>query len=52
MCPGCRIVFRGSKGFDQLHADHVIPFSHGGLTVWDNMTLLCGPCNIKKSNSR
>jgi 5-methylcytosine-specific restriction endonuclease McrA len=32
-----------------LHADHVIPFARGGLTVWTNMQLLCAPCNYKKS---
>lgn len=52
VCPHCREVFSGTKGFARLHADHIVPWSLGGLTVWENMILLCGPCNIKKSNTQ
>jgi len=31
-----------------LHADHIIPFALGGLTVLKNLQALCGPCNLKK----
>jgi len=48
LCPSCNTVFRGPAGFEKLHADHIKPIAHGGLTVWDNMVLLCGPCNLKK----
>lgn len=35
---------------ENLHLDHIIPFSKGGLTIVDNTQLLCRPCNSKKSN--
>lgn len=48
VCPGCLSVFRSSKGFAQLRGDHIYPFSRGGLTVWENLQLLCARCNLKK----
>jgi 5-methylcytosine-specific restriction endonuclease McrA len=51
VCPRCSNVFTGTRGFTQLHGDHVLPRSRGGLTIWDNLTLLCGPCNWSKNNS-
>ena len=30
--------------------DHVIPRSKGGSSMWNNLVLCCGPCNIKKGN--
>ncbi|MEH2420370.1 MAG: HNH endonuclease signature motif containing protein [Nostoc sp.] len=33
-----------------MHGDHIIPRSRGGLTVWENLTLRCGQCNLLKSN--
>lgn len=50
-CPICEKVFKGSLGFEQLEADHIDPYSNGGLTVWENMQLLCKVCNSKKSNN-
>jgi 5-methylcytosine-specific restriction endonuclease McrA len=50
VCPTCKIVFRGPKGFKELKADHIYPFSKGGLTIWDNLQLLCYRCNLSKSN--
>lgn len=31
-----------------LHYDHVIPWSGGGLDTVQNLQLLCGPCNLRK----
>lgn len=33
-----------------LHIDHVIPWSKGGETVFDNLRTLCLECNIGKNN--
>jgi 5-methylcytosine-specific restriction endonuclease McrA len=34
----------------QLHVDHIMPFSKGGLTTMDNLRTLCMPCNMGKGN--
>ena len=36
----------GSK--NDLHVDHIIPYSKGGWTREDNLTVLCSKCNYKK----
>lgn len=33
-----------------LHVDHIIPWSKGGATVYENFQTLCQKCNIGKSN--
>ena len=38
----------GSK--ENLEFDHIIPVSKGGATTFQNLQLLCKPCNIRKSN--
>lgn len=40
------------KPFDikQMQGDHVIPWSQGGKTVYDNLQMLCKECNARKSN--
>ncbi len=50
ICPSCGSVFKGSAGFKGLHGDHILPISKGGLTVWENLQLLCRSCNYSKSN--
>lgn len=35
---------------DDLHIDHILPVSRGGLTVLDNLQTLCAPCNLRKGN--
>ena len=46
ICPLCKKHFDQ----DQMHADHIIPWSKGGPTSFDNLQMLCTECNIKKSN--
>ena len=36
---------------ERLTIDHVWPVSRGGKTVFDNLQVLCAPCNIRKGNS-
>jgi 5-methylcytosine-specific restriction endonuclease McrA len=33
---------------ENLHYDHVIPWSKGGANTVANIQLLCGPCNWRK----
>jgi Homing endonuclease associated repeat/HNH endonuclease len=33
-----------------LHVDHIIPWSRGGETVFENLKTLCSSCNLGKSN--
>lgn len=35
---------------ENLHLDHIIPLSKGGLTEVTNIQLLCRTCNCKKGN--
>lgn len=37
--------------FDQMHADHILPWSRGGQTVPNNCQMLCTKCNLKKGAS-
>ena len=48
VCPDCKKVFCGPTGFQQLDADHIIPYARDGATVWENLTLRCKPCNVTK----
>ena len=34
--------------FEQMHADHITPWSKGGKTTPDNCQMLCRDCNLKK----
>ena len=35
----------------ELHIDHIVPWSKGGKTVFENLQTLCSKCNIGKSDS-
>lgn len=45
-CPLCGKEYE----FEEMHGDHIIPWSKGGKTTPDNCQMLCINCNIKKSN--
>lgn len=34
-----------------LHYDHILPYSKGGGNTVENIQILCGPCNIRKSDN-
>ena len=34
----------------ELHIDHIIPWSHGGETIEENLRTLCSTCNLGRSN--
>ena len=46
LCLYCGQAF--SRG--QLTRDHVIPLSHGGGDVWENVVTACGNCNSRKAD--
>jgi hypothetical protein len=33
---------------NEIHFDHYIPFSRGGLSTSENLRVLCAPCNVSK----
>jgi 5-methylcytosine-specific restriction endonuclease McrA len=46
-----RCQFCGAKRpARELTYDHVLPFSRGGKTDWENIVTACGRCNRKKGN--
>jgi 5-methylcytosine-specific restriction endonuclease McrA len=34
---------------ENMHADHIKPWSEGGKTTLDNLQMLCRDCNLRKS---
>ena len=43
-------VCRQCGSREEIHFDHVIPWSRGGANTADNIQLLCGRCNRRKSD--
>ena len=50
ICQGCGRDY--SVDPRVLEVDHKEPKSDGGTDAYDNLTLLCPPCNREKSNHR
>lgn len=46
ICPYCGQHFELSE----MHADHIRPWSKGGITTADNCQMLCRDCNLKKAD--
>ncbi len=34
----------------KLHVDHIVPYSKGGKTTFENLQALCAECNVGRSN--
>jgi 5-methylcytosine-specific restriction endonuclease McrA len=50
-CSRCQRFFKGRRALSSMHADHIKPWKRGGLTTWENLQLLCPPCNIAKNDN-
>lgn len=46
ICPKCKKHFE----IEQMHGDHITPWSKGGHTLPENLQMLCADCNRKKSD--
>lgn len=49
-CYTCAVCGFSSPNKAFFQVDHIIPFSKGGLSVEDNLQLLCRKCNRKKGD--
>lgn len=47
----CEYCGKESKDRSPYHIDHIKPLSKGGLTVEENLQILCRSCNLKKSDN-
>lgn len=47
ICAGCGEIFPTRI---YLQVDHIIPMAKGGLTVQENLQVLCRACNMRKSD--
>lgn len=45
ICPICQKNYN----IEDMHGDHIKPWSKGGKTIADNCQMLCKKCNLKKS---
>lgn len=44
LCARCRFSFKA----DALTFDHIVPQSKGGKWTFENLQLMCQPCNLAK----
>lgn len=54
MRDGNRCKLCGAKcndGLQNIHFDHIVPWSKGGETVLENLQVLCSTCNEAKGNA-
>lgn len=48
-CPFCqRSGIETEYEFNEMHGDHIIPWSQGGRTIEENLQMLCQKCNNTK----
>jgi 5-methylcytosine-specific restriction endonuclease McrA len=47
----CRICGHTQKDGVRLHVDHIVAYSRGGETTYENLQVLCEPCNNGKSDT-
>ena len=52
VCMRCGNVFRGLAELRIFEADHKVAWTDGGLTTWENLELLCRPCNRAKGRGK
>jgi 5-methylcytosine-specific restriction endonuclease McrA len=45
-CAICQTELRANS----VHIDHLVPFSRGGMTVFENLQPTCVKCNLAKGN--
>lgn len=51
ICPMCKAEGKNKHWeIDEMHADHIIPWSRGGHTTLDNGQMLCREHNLNKSD--
>lgn len=46
ICPKCKQEFK----YEEMEGDHIVPWSKGGKTEYDNLQMLCKKCNGRKSD--
>ena len=46
ICNHCNRYF----SYEEMEGDHIIPYSKGGKTTWNNLQMLCRKCNRSKGN--
>lgn len=46
----CRLCGAGPSDGVRLHVDHILPWSKGGETLFENLQTLCNVCNVGKSD--